>query len=93
MSFSWGFCGKSGRREAPATTEAQADAAPHPVLQVGTEPPQFGEEDGIEHAAQIPHSLGSARAGFETDDALHRGHVTEAPLAERILQVDQFSAN
>ena len=40
--------------EAPATTEAQADAAPHPVLQVGTEPPQFGEEDGIEHAAQIP---------------------------------------
>ena len=33
-----GLCGKSGRRgEAPATTEAQADAAPHPVLQVGTD--------------------------------------------------------
>ncbi len=51
-------------------------------LERGTHSPQFREQHRVEHLAQVTHALRATGAGLETDDALHRGHMPKAPLAE-----------
>src|SRR5262249_38537899 len=54
--------------------------------------PELREEPRLEEAAEISHALGAAGAGLVADDALHRGDVTEPPLAEEIFEIDQLFA-
>ena len=50
----------------------------------------FGEQHDVEHLAQVRRAAGAAGALLEADDALDGRYVTEAPLAERILEIDEF---
>src|SRR5665213_2750068 len=52
--------------------------------------PELREERDVEHLAEITHSDRAARPAFATDDALHRRHVSEAPLLKPVLEVDQL---
>ena len=51
---------------------------------------QAREQHDVEHLAQVRRAAGAAGALLEADDALDGRYVTEAPLAERILEIDEF---
>src|SRR6185503_20121008 len=50
----------------------------------------LGKEDHVEQSAQVPHARSAPGAALEADHALDRGRVAEAPLAKRVLEVDEL---
>src|SRR5438105_694896 len=60
------------------------------MLELGARAPELREEHHVEHAAQVIHAGGPARAALEADDPLDRGRMAEAPLAERVLEVHEL---
>src|SRR5690349_9742736 len=60
------------------------------ALELGARPPELGEEDHVQHAAQVVHAGGAAGAALEADDALHGRRVAETPLPEGVLEVHEL---
>jgi hypothetical protein len=52
--------------------------------------PEFGEELGLEHPLEVAYAPRPPGPPLEADDALHGGHVVEAPAAEIVLEVDEL---
>jgi MFS family permease len=60
------------------------------LLQQRADLPQLREEAALEHPAEIGDPGGAAGAALHADNPLHRLDVSEAPLLEGILEVDQL---
>src|SRR5438445_13824013 len=69
----------------------RAERAPR-RSEIGAQLPDLGEQHDVEHLAQIADARGAAGAALESDDALDRGHMAEAPEAKRILEVGELLA-
>src|SRR6201987_5265489 len=57
---------------------------------LGPHLPELRKQHDIEHLAQIADATGAAGATLQSDDALDRGDVVEAPAAKIILEVDEL---
>src|SRR3954469_25577941 len=58
--------------------------------ELGACAPELREKHHVQHPAQVVHARGAAGAALQADDPLHRGRMAEAPLAERVFEIDQL---